>query len=241
MSLPSTSSTISTILISLVLVLLPLALSQFDKPKNANKFVDSMIAQVVNASNETILLADEQFLVVVDLLVFRPELDLQIFDGKMSGMKSLARSSDAILTYSEESGSPVFSISSSLILTNITVNSGATGKMRGFLGFELNMPDIVLDVLVEAVDISSVIEVDIGDFENIAPAVKDVEFRDVGNIAVEIIGLTPELDGLVSPITSLVINTVKRDLQNLVTPLLREMLEEQIKENAPSDVSELFG
>lgn len=56
--------------------------------------------------------------------------------------------------------------------------------MRGFLGFELNMPDIVLDVLVEAVDISSVIEVDIGDFENIAPAVKDVQFRDVGNIAV---------------------------------------------------------
>lgn len=46
------------------------------------------------------------------------------------------------------------------------------------------MPDIVLDVLVEAVDISSVIEVDIGDFENIAPAVKDVQFRDVGNIAV---------------------------------------------------------
>ena len=56
--------------------------------------------------------------------------------------------------------------------------------MRGFLGFELNMPDIVLDVLVEAVDISSVIEVDIGDFENIAPAVKDVQFRDVSNIAV---------------------------------------------------------
>ena len=42
MSLPSTSSTTSTILISLVLVLLPLALSQFDKPKNANKFVDSV-------------------------------------------------------------------------------------------------------------------------------------------------------------------------------------------------------
>merc|ERR1711971_241111 len=209
----------TTLLLCLLLVLLPIALTQFDKPKNANKFVDSMIAQVVNASNSTILLADEQFLVVVDLLVFRPELDLQIFDGKMSGMKSLARSSDAILTYSEESGSPVFSISSSLILSNITVNSGATGKMRGFLGFELN-------VLVEAVDISAVIEVDIGDFENITPAVRDVQFRDVGNIAVEIIGLTPELDGLVSPITSLVINTVKRDLQNLVTPLLREMLEE---------------
>merc|ERR1712055_625060 len=118
----------TTLLLCLLLALLPIALTQFDKPKNANKFVDSMIAQVVNASNSTILLADEQFLVVVALLVFRPELDLQIFDGKMSGMKSLARSSDAILTYSEESGSPVFSISSSLILTNITVNSGATGK-----------------------------------------------------------------------------------------------------------------
>ena len=47
----------------------------------------------------------------------------------MSGMKSLARSSDAILTYSEESGSPVFSIASSLILSNITVNSGAQGKV----------------------------------------------------------------------------------------------------------------
>ena len=45
-------------------------------------------------------------------------------------MKSLSRSSDAILSYSEESGSPVFSIASSLILTNITVNSGATGKVR---------------------------------------------------------------------------------------------------------------
>ena len=48
---------------------------------------------------------------------------------------------------------------------------------------------------------------------------------------VEIIGLTPELDGLVSPITSLVINTVKRDLQNLVTPLLREMLEAHVRQN----------
>ena len=91
----------TTLLLCLLLALLPIALTQFDKPKNANKFVDSvslifllsplcdaghslrwsifqMIAQVVNASNSTILLADEQFLVVVDLLVFRPELDLQV-------------------------------------------------------------------------------------------------------------------------------------------------------------------
>jgi len=140
--LTTSMSLLCTTLLLPLLLLLPIALSQlFDKPKNANKFVDSMIAQVVNASNSTILLADEQFLVVVDLLVFRPELDLQIFDGKMSGMKSLARSSDAILTYSEESGSPVFSISSSLILTNITVNSGATGKVGKLLPPETLISD----------------------------------------------------------------------------------------------------
>ena len=46
------------------------------------------------------------------------------------------------------------------------------------------MPDIVLDVLVEAVDIATVIEVDIGDLSDIKPAVKDVKFRDVGHIDV---------------------------------------------------------
>ena len=93
--LTTSMSLLCTTLLLPLLLLLPIALSQFDKPKNANKFVDSvsliplslsslrrsvlqMIAQVVNASNSTILLADEQFLVVVDLLVFRPELDLQV-------------------------------------------------------------------------------------------------------------------------------------------------------------------
>ena len=46
------------------------------------------------------------------------------------------------------------------------------------------MPDIILDVLVEAVDIATVIEVDIGDLSDIKPAVKDVRFRDVGHIDV---------------------------------------------------------
>ena len=46
------------------------------------------------------------------------------------------------------------------------------------------MPDIVLDVLVDSVDISTVIEVDIGDLSDIKPSVKDVEFRDVGHIDV---------------------------------------------------------
>ena len=52
------------------------------------------------------------------------------------------------------------------------------------LGFELTMPDIILDVLVAAVDIATVIEVDIGDFTDIKPDVKDVRFRDVGHIDV---------------------------------------------------------
>jgi len=217
------------------------ATAQFgSEPKNANPFVDTMIAEVVKASNETILLEDEEFVLVVDLFIFKPELQLQVFDGRMEGMKSLNRSSDALLTYSEESGSPVFSIATSLMLSNVTVKSGAKGQVGGF-GFELTMPDIVLDVLVEAVDISTVIEVDIGDLSDIKPAVKDVQFRDVGHIDVEIIGLTPELDSFVSPISSLVVNTVKRDLQSLVTPLLKTMLTEVVKQNAPSDLSVLFG
>jgi len=91
------------------------------------------------------------------------------------------------------------------------------------------------------VDIATVIEVDIGDLSDIKPDVKDVRFRDVGHIDVEIIGLTPELDSFVSPITSVVINMVKRDLQNLVTPLLKDLLTDVVRENAPSDLSVLFG
>ena len=47
----------------------------------------------------------------------------------MEGMKSLNRSSDAILTYSEESGSPVFTINSSLMLSNMSFKSGAKGQV----------------------------------------------------------------------------------------------------------------
>ena len=46
------------------------------------------------------------------------------------------------------------------------------------------MPDIILDVLVEGVDIATVIEVDLGDFTDIKPDVKDVRFRDIGHIDV---------------------------------------------------------
>ncbi len=49
----------------------------------------------------------------------------------MEGMKSLNRSSDAILTYSEDSGSPVFSINSSLMLSNMSFKSGAKGQVGG--------------------------------------------------------------------------------------------------------------
>ena len=58
---------------------------------------------------------------------------------------------------------------------------------------------------------------------------------------VEIIGLTPELDSFVSPITSVAVNMVKRDVQTLVTPLLKEMLTEVVRSSAPSDLSVLFG
>merc|ERR1719220_3313876 len=224
----------------LTLLILTQVNAQFGQPTNANPFVDQMLEEVIKASNESLYLSDEEYVLVVDLFIFRPELHLEVFDGKMEGMKSLNRSSDAILTYSEESGSPVFTINSSLMLSNMSFKSGAKGQVAG-LGFELLMPDIILDVLVETVDIATVIEVDIGDLADIKPGVKDVRFRDVGHIEVEIIGLTPELDGFVSPITSVVINMVKRDLQNLVTPLLKDLLTDVVRENAPSDLSVLFG
>ena len=47
----------------------------------------------------------------------------------MEGMKSLNRSSDAILEYSEDSGSPVFTINSSLMLSNMSFKSGAKGQV----------------------------------------------------------------------------------------------------------------
>jgi len=199
-----------------------------------------MLSEVIDASNETLFVNDEQYVLVVDLFIFRPELELQIFDGRMEGLKSLNRSSDAILSYSEDTGSPIFTIDTSLMLSNLTFKSGAKGQVSG-LGFELTMPDIILDVLVESVDIATIIEVDIGDFTDIKPAVKDVRFRDVGHIDVEIIGLTPELDSFVSPITSVAVNMVKRDVQNLVTPLLKELLTDVVKDSAPSDLSVLFG
>ena len=50
----------------------------------------------------------------------------------MEGMKSLNRSSDAILEYSEDSGSPVFTINSSLMLSSKPgcdeKGEGETGK-----------------------------------------------------------------------------------------------------------------
>ena len=48
----------------------------------------------------------------------------------MEGLKSLNRSSDAILTYSEDSGSPIFTIDTSIMLTNMTFKSGAKGQVR---------------------------------------------------------------------------------------------------------------
>ena len=54
---------------------------------------------------------------------------MQVFDGRLEGMKSLNRSSDALLSYSEEGGSPVFSIATSLMLSNLTVKSGAKGQV----------------------------------------------------------------------------------------------------------------
>jgi len=52
--------------------------AQFGQPTNANPFVDQMLEEVIKASNETIFLDDEQYVLVVDLFIFRPELQLEV-------------------------------------------------------------------------------------------------------------------------------------------------------------------
>ena len=58
---------------------------------------------------------------------------------------------------------------------------------------------------------------------------------------VGITGLSNELDTLISPITTLVVNTVKRDIQHLITPVIQNTLQTVINENAPTDLSQIFG
>ena len=50
-----------------------------------------MIEQVVATSNETIPLQDEKFLIVVDLLFIRPELDLQVTQLYKTGCQQTGR------------------------------------------------------------------------------------------------------------------------------------------------------
>ena len=57
--------------------------------------------------------------------------------------------------------------------------------MKG-LGFDLTMPNIVLNVTIDGVDVASVIDIDISDLTGLKPKVRSVEFKDVGHIDVSI-------------------------------------------------------
>ena len=54
-------------------------------------------------------------------------------------------------------------------------------------------------------------------------------------------GLGNEGDALASPISTLVVNTTKRDLQNLVQPMIKDTLQKVLAKNIPNDISQLFG
>ena len=58
----------------------------------------------------------------------------------MEGLKSLNRSSDAILSYSEDTGTPIFSIDTSLMLSNLTFKSGAKGQVDSNYDNKHSMP-----------------------------------------------------------------------------------------------------
>lgn len=218
---------------------LSLASAQFGDG-NANEFVDQILEDVKKSGKDQIKLENEKFVLIIDLLFISPQLELEVRNGVFRGLNSLNRSSDAIVTYDESGGKPIFTIKNSMLLSNVRMRANAQGRVKG-LGFGLTMPNIVLNVLIDGVDVASVIDIDISDLFSLKPTVKSVEFKEVGHIDVQVTGLGNEGDALVSPISTLVVNTTKRDLQNLVQPMIKDTLQKVIEENIPEDISQIFG
>lgn len=228
--------------ILLIFLLVPTSHLQ-DNTGNANDFVDSTLDEMVtaNAINDHLILKDQNIVLAFDLFLFRPTLKLALSNGRLYGLESLERSSDALVSYSEESGEPIFSITTSLSLRNISIQSEAQGQVTG-LGFGtiIGLPPIFLDVEVDDVTVDTVIDVNIADLSAIKLGVGKVDVAEIGYIDVVVEGLTPDLDTFLSPISSLVVNTVKNDLVRVVQPLLKNNLEEVLKENAPTDISQIL-
>eukprot|EP00088_Acartia_fossae_P063374 TRINITY_DN7715_c0_g1_i1.p1 TRINITY_DN7715_c0_g1~~TRINITY_DN7715_c0_g1_i1.p1 ORF type:complete len:233 (-),score=40.45 TRINITY_DN7715_c0_g1_i1:231-929(-) len=218
---------------------LSLANAQFGEG-NANAFVDEILEDVKKTGDDEIKLENEKFVLIIDLLLISPQLELEVRNGVFRGLSSLSRSSDAIVTYDESAGKPVFTIKNSMLLSNVKMRANAQGKVKGF-GFGLTMPNIVLNVTIDGVDVASVIDIDISDLSALKPSVKSVEFKDVGHIDVQVTGLGNEGDALASPISTLVVNTTKRDLQNLVQPMIKDTLQKVIEKNIPNDITQIFG
>jgi len=206
---------------------------------NANPFVDKMIVEAVANFKKPVILNNETFLIKVDLLVIQPHLNVKVTGGRLNGLQSLVRSSDAIVSYSEESGSPVFSIATSLSLSDLIMTSRAHGEVNT-LGLEVGLPVLTLDVNVEEVTVDTIIDVDIADFSDIQLLVRKADIADIGYIDVTMAGLHNHLDHFVSPLTSVVVNSVKRDLKELVQPLLKGTLQKVLKENAPTDLTSIL-
>ena len=45
---------------------------------NANSFVDSMLEEVLKSGDNTLFLEDEKFVLIVDLLLFSPQVELEV-------------------------------------------------------------------------------------------------------------------------------------------------------------------
>jgi len=228
--------------ILVVLLLVPRCFLQEDT-SNANDFVDSTLQEMVTATsiNNQLALKDQKLLLAFDLFLFRPTLKLALSNGRLFGLESIERSSDALVSYSEESGEPIFSITTSLSLRNISMQSDAQGQVTGLaFGTVIGLPPIFLDVEIDDVIVDTVIDVNIADLSSIQLGVGKVDLAEIGYIDVLVEGLTPDLDTFLSPITSLVVNTVKTDLVRIVQPLIKDNLEEVLKENAPTDISQIL-
>lgn len=207
---------------------------------NANDYMDNVLQYIRNTTNDTLTLDQEKFIVIVDLVLLQPELHVELRDGEMRGLHSLNRSSDAVVTYSEDTGLPIYTVEFSLRLSDMTMVSRINGKLEGLL-LKMPLPSIKQKSHIESVEFKLAIDLNLKNFSDLKVSTRDVEITDIGHIEVDIKGLIPELDSLASPISSLLINAVKRDLRGLVSPFIQESLDQVLKKRTPRDITKLIG
>jgi hypothetical protein len=60
-------------------------------------------------------------------------------------------------------------------------------------------------------------------------------------LEVQVMGLTPELDALASPISTAVANLVRGNLREMMSPQVKTAVDKVLKKRTPTDITGFFG